>query len=109
VIREVYLRCHRIPVVFAHSVIAAADLRGVWRAVAGLGTRPLGAALFADRRVRRYPLQQRRLPPGHELHRRACLALDRDPGPLWARRSIFALGRSPILVTEVFLPAILDL
>jgi chorismate lyase len=109
VIREVCLVCNGTPVVFAHSVVAADALRGPWRAIAGLGTRPLGAALFADHRVRRYPLRQQKLGRGHELYRRACAVLGDEPPVLWARRSVFALGNSPILVTEVFLPSILDL
>jgi chorismate lyase len=108
-VREVYLYCRRTPVVFAHSVLDPRDLRGTWRRLTGLGTRPLGAALFADPRVRRYPLHQKKLHPHHELHRRACAALPADPGALWARRSLFALHKSPILVTEVFLPGILKL
>jgi len=30
-------------------------------------------------------------------------------GSLWARRSLFMVGKSPILVTEVFLPGVLAL
>ena len=108
-VREVYLYCRRTPVVFAHSVLDPRDLRGTWRQIIGLGTRPLGAALFADPRIRRYPLHQKKLHPHHELHRRACAALPANPGALWARRSLFALHSSPILVTEVFLPGILKL
>ncbi len=109
VVREVYLYCGNTPVVFAHSVVRNRDLRGAWRSLAGLGTRPLGAALFADPRVRRYPLRFRRLNARHELYRRACRRLAAPPPALWARRSLFSRHKSPILVTEVFLPGILDL
>jgi chorismate--pyruvate lyase len=108
-VREVYLYCRRAPVVFAHSIVDARELRGTWRSLARLGTRPLGAALFANPRVRRFPLHYKRLNRGHELHRRACQVLRQPPGELWARRSLFVLRGSPILVTEVFLPGILKL
>jgi chorismate--pyruvate lyase len=108
-VREVYLFCRRTPVVFAHSVIDPRSLHGTWRRLARLGSRPLGAALFSDPRVRRYPLRQKKLNRHHELYRRACAALKVRPPFLWARRSLFALHKSPILVTEVFLPAILKL
>jgi chorismate--pyruvate lyase len=108
-VREVYLYCRRTPVVFAHSVLDPGDLRGTWRRLAGLGARPLGAALFADPRIKRYPLRQKKLHPHHELHQRARAVLSVEPGALWARRSLFALHKSPILVTEVFLPGILNL
>lgn len=108
-VREVYLYCRGTPVVFAHSVIDVRDLRGAWRRLARLGSRPLGAELFSDPRVRRYPLRQKKLGRHHELHRRAGAALPTSPATLWARRSLFTLHASPILVTEVFLPGILKL
>ncbi len=108
-VREVFLRCGRTRVVFAHSVTRPASLRGAWRGLARLGTRPLGAALFADPRVRRHPLRYRKLGPRDELHARACAATGRRLPALWARRSLFTLGKSPILVTEIFLPEILEL
>ena len=108
-VREVFLSCARARVVFAHSVTRLASLRGAWRGLVRLGTRPLGAALFADPRVRRRPLRFRRLGPRDELHARACAATGRRLPALWARRSLFMLGKSPILVTEIFLPGILDL
>jgi len=108
-VREVFLRCGRTRVVFAHSVTRLASLRGAWRGLARLGTRPLGAALFADPRVRRCPLRFRKLRPRDELHVRACAATGRRLPALWARRSLFILGKSPILVTEIFLPGILEL
>jgi chorismate--pyruvate lyase len=109
-VREVYLWCGDVPVVFAHSVAHRGDLRRAWRSLAGLGSRPLGAALFANPRVRRQALRFRELSTHDELHARA-LARAGKAGwtALWARRSLFTLGRSPILVTEVFLPGILAL
>jgi chorismate--pyruvate lyase len=95
--------------VFAHSVTQLASLSGTWRGLARLGARPLGAALFANPRVRRRPLGFRKLGPRDELHTRACAATGRRLPALWARRSLFVLGKSPILVTEIFLPGILDL
>jgi chorismate--pyruvate lyase len=108
-VREVVLSCGAMPVVFAHTVVKPVDLCGPWRSVARLGSRPLGAALFADPRIERFPLRQRRLGPHHELYRRASAAVDVKAASLWARRSLFRLHDSPILVTEVFLPEILAL
>ena len=50
-VREVLLLRGTTPLVFAHTVLACNGLRGAWRSIARLGTRPLGAALFADPRV----------------------------------------------------------
>jgi chorismate--pyruvate lyase len=54
-------------------------------------------------------LRQRKIGWHHELHRRLSACLPAAPMSLWARRSLFRLHDSPILVTEVFLPAILRL
>ena len=108
-VREVLLLRGTKPLVFAHTVVAPGALRGAWRSVTALGSRPLGAALFADPRIARFPLRQKKLPLSHPLHRRAAGQLKKQAPPLWARRSIFAAGDSPILVSEVFLPAIFEL
>ena len=108
-VREISLNCGRQPLVFAHSVVAPRALKGAWRMLSGLGTRPLGAALFADPRIRRFPLRFRQLNRSHALYQRAQSLVDEPPASLWARRSLFVLAGSPLLVTEVFLPAILAL
>ena len=71
-VREVLLLRGTKPLVFAHTVVEPGALRGAWRSVTGLGTRPLGAALFADPRIARFPLHQKKLPLSHPLHRRAA-------------------------------------
>ena len=108
-VREVFLYCRDTPVVFAHTVVDPRHVRGPWRSVTTLGNRPLGAALFSDPRVERHPLRQRKIGWHHELHRRLSRFVAADPASLWARRSLFRRDDSPILVTEVFLPAILRL
>lgn len=106
-LREVYLYCGETPVVFAHSVLPRHSLRGAWASLTRLGSKPLGAALFANSCVRRAPLQYRKLNRHHALYRRACRILpEQPPHHLWARRSLFRLHGRPILVTEVFLPGI---
>lgn len=107
--REVFLYADGEPVVFAHSVAAPQYLRGAWRALQNLGQRPLGALLFSHPLVQRAPLHYQALKPKHPLYRRAAVTLDAPPDKLWARRSLFSLHGAPLLVTEVFLPDILEL
>ncbi len=106
--RDVVLYCGNTPVVYAHSVLHPGDHGAGWRLMQGMGSRPLGAALFAEPRIRRLMLRQRKVGRGHELFKQAC-RVARLRGPLWARRSLFIVGKSPILVTEVFLPGVLTL
>jgi chorismate lyase len=104
--REVLLLADGVPVVFAHSVLAPRDLIGAWHMAQAIGSRPLGAALFADPCICRGPLTSARLAPHHPLHRHACAALGKALPTLWARRSRFCRLDRPLLVTEVFLPGI---
>jgi chorismate--pyruvate lyase len=108
-VREVYLYCGDTPVVFAHSVVAHKNLRGAWRGLSGLGNKSLGTVLFTNPRIKRTPLEFKKVSRGHFLYDRACTRLQTKPANLWARRSLFTLHGQSILVTEVFLPAILDL
>ena len=107
--REVFLYADGTPVVFAHSVVGAQYLRGAWHTLQNLGSRPLGALLFAHPLVVRAPLRYKALKPHHALYRRVAAMLDVAHERLWARRSLFSLHNTPLLVTEVFLPDILDL
>lgn len=108
-IREVLLLDAETPLVFAHSVIPLAGLAGPWAGLAGLGNRPLGAALFTNPRIQRQALEYQHLDRRHSLYRDAARHISQPPRTLWARRSLFALENHPILVTEVFLPATLQL
>jgi len=105
--REVFLLADGVPVVFAHSACAAADLRGPWASLRKLGNKPLGALLFSHPLVQRLPLHFKALPAQHPLYRSAVSGLMHPPRRLWARRSRFTLHGAPLLVTEVFLPGIL--
>ncbi len=107
-IREVLLMGNNQPVVFAHSVLPRASLRGAWNGLGKLGNKPLGAALFANPKVKRTPLEYKKLAPHHALFRRATCHLSAKPNRLWARRSVFTLNCAKILVTEVFLPKLFE-
>ena len=104
--REVLLIADGVPVVFAHSILAPRDLTGAWHMARAIGSRPLGAALFADPGIARGPLHAARLTAAHPLHRHAAAAVGESLPTLWGRRSRFCRQDRPLLVTEVFLPGI---
>jgi chorismate--pyruvate lyase len=105
-VREVLLLCNEVPVVFAHSVLPHASLRGGWSGITRLGSRSLGEALFSNHRIQRQPLAYRHVRRGHPLFRAVARQQVLAVHSLWARRSVFCLNGHPLLVTEVFLPAI---
>lgn len=107
-VREVHLLAGGVPWVFARTVIPRRTLRGHGRTLTGLGTRPLGAVLFADPGVVRGPLQIARLDLRCPLARRALDVRGASGLPLWGRRSTFRIDGRPLLVCEVFLPALAD-
>jgi len=98
-VREVVLYGAGTPWVYARSIIPLNTLSGRQRALRKLDARPLGALLFADRGMRRGPLEITRL--------RGALIPDHLAPPsalLWGRRSLFFLDGKPLLVSEIFLP-----
>jgi chorismate--pyruvate lyase len=105
-VREVLLLCDGVPMVFAHSVLPHTGLRGGWNGITRLGSRSLGEALFSDHRIARQPLAYRNVQSHHPLFRTVAAQQSLQARSLWARRSVFCLNHHPLLVTEVFLPAI---
>src|SRR3569832_919313 len=104
-IREVHLLCGDTPWVFARTVMPVSSLRGRRRRLMHLGDKPLGAALFADPHLCRGALELARLRRGEVLYEQAG---SRDAAEIWGRRSVFRLQGRPLLVTEIFLPALLQ-
>ncbi|MEH6471388.1 MAG: chorismate lyase [Halopseudomonas sp.] len=83
--------------VHARSLIPATTLTGRHRKLAYLGNRPLGEVLFKDRSMQRGAIETARVP------------LYSSNSQAWARRSVFLLDQKPLLVSEVFLPRLLQL
>lgn len=108
-VREVLLLSGDTPLVFAHTVLPPANARGAWRLLAGLGTKPLGELLFTDPLIARAALRYARLDRRCAMHARAAAACGVQADTLWARRSLFRRDGRSILVSEVFLPEILNL
>lgn len=112
-VREVVLRVDERPAVWARSSVPARAVKGPWRAIRGLGTRPLAELLFAHRAVRRGPLQSLRFQshgPVDAHMARQWARLNRataflpPPHPVWARHSLFHHQGQPLQVLEAFAP-----
>lgn len=112
--REVLLRCDGRPVVYGHTVVPLNATANDWPLFSALGERSLGTTLFYDPRVVRGRLEFARIRPGHPLHARvrAALGAENDDGAdmsYFARRCVYRRRQGLLLVTEVFLPAVLNL
>jgi len=102
-IREALLLAGPSPLIFAHSVARRDACRQGLRILGKIGARPLGAALFADPKIRRSALSWKRIDRRDPLWQKAKAAVGPLPARLWARRSQFLRGHARLLVTEVFL------
>jgi chorismate--pyruvate lyase len=113
--REVLLRCDGEPVVYGHTVVPMSATAQDWPLFSALGERSLGTTLFHDPLVERGQLEFARLRPGHPLLARVQAALAREgkgvrPDAVhYARRCVYRRRQGLLLVTEVFLPAVLNL
>jgi chorismate--pyruvate lyase len=105
--RDVLLRCDDVAVVYAHTILPLSANANHWPLFASLGNKSLGTTLFNDRLVTRGDLQFTHLRETHPLMRRVVRLslLGEKTAGLHARRSLFTRRGSPLLVTEVFLPA----
>jgi len=103
-VRKVLLCCDEQPLVYARTVIPASTAQGAQRRYANMGNRPLGAMLFADRTMRREAVEVAKLPTASEIYR-----YTKSKEEIWGRRSVFRVAEKPILVSEYFLPELIQL
>lgn len=108
IVREVILRVDGEPIVWARSAVHQIGTRGPWKALRGLGNRPLGHMLYDDPRIHRSELQPRRLArhgvTRRQLARQWRAATGTEPSPqmLWSRNSVFSCRGADLRVMEVF-------
>jgi chorismate--pyruvate lyase len=110
-IREVLLCANGMPLVMANSIIPGISSSGTNHEVLRLGKKPLGAVLFAKTRMRskKKPLREiARLDKRNILWKKCFQQYQNLPAVSWARRTLYQLKGRPLLVSEVFLPALLN-
>lgn len=101
-VREVMLWGDGRPLVYARTVLPAVQSALTWRALRGLGSRPLADLLFGLRAAHCTRLGNGRMAPLHA--RRLAERLAWSSAPLWCRRSVFTRCGVPLLITEWFAP-----
>jgi chorismate--pyruvate lyase len=113
--REVLLRCDGAPVVYGHTVVPMSATAQDWPLFSALGERSLGTTLFYDPLVgaanSNLPGSARATPCWRACMRRSAgRAWACHPRPsYYARRCVYRRRQGLLLVTEVFLPAVLNL
>tara|TARA_R110001583_G_scaffold26757_2_gene96256 strand:- start:24520 stop:25089 length:570 start_codon:yes stop_codon:yes gene_type:complete len=104
-VREVFLFCEGIPVVFAQTEIPFSTLTEQQAQLAEIGQQSLGKFLFQDPSMLRGQIEVTEFPDGSLFHELAESLQQTAKYSLWARRSLFYLNNKPLLVSELFLPA----
>ena len=113
VVREVILRVDGEPLVWARSSLHQSALAGPWKALKGLGNRPLAHLLYEDPRISRSELQPRRLARFGHTRRQMCkqwlaaTGTPASPQMVWSRNSVFKRGQSQLRVMELFVPELI--
>lgn len=106
-IRISRLKCDNQTLVYARTVIPQKTLEGENQWLTKLGAKPLGDTLFNDETTYRTDMRYAKIPVHCELHGAATKEL-KITSELWGRQSLFHINHQPLLITEVFLPAILE-
>ncbi|MBS0358722.1 MAG: chorismate lyase [Proteobacteria bacterium] len=106
-VREITMVCDGEPWLFGRTVIPQKTLVGYWKRLTRLRSIPLGAVLFRDPNIVRGEYEIAQLDKHHFLYNKSRRYLENDKDYLWARRSQFYLDENPLLLSEVFLPAMI--
>lgn len=105
-VREVQLEVAGCPYVVARTVFPMRTALSANRALLRLGDRALGSLLFGVLRAPAVARHHTRLTPQSALWRALRSHLPQEASYLWARRAVHLLQGQPLLVTEIFLPAL---
>jgi chorismate lyase len=106
-VRDITLTVDAAAVVAARSSVSARDSRASWKSLRTLAARPLGSLLYNDPAISRSRFAYASFPLA------ATPFVDRESvddanqcGRAWARVSEFRREQAPLVLTEIFLPAL---
>jgi chorismate lyase len=104
-IREVMLHTNGKPLLLARTIIPEATIKVAHRNLSHLGTRPLGEVIFSYPDLERITMDLTLIKSATWTSKaRQNANIDQ---PIWGRRTVYAIQKRPMLVSEFFLPEIL--
>ncbi len=105
--REVLLYANDEPLILARTILPNKTIKIAKRNLSHLGTRPLGEVIFS------YPnLERLQLEVANISSERWSSSLQTKiplPDSVWGRRTVYAIQKQPLLVSEFFLPGALKI
>jgi chorismate--pyruvate lyase len=102
-IREVIIKSHDKPMIFARSQLKMNDLEDAWMCLKALGQQSLANILFKDPQISRRSLLYRVCEPQDVLYRHLKSLGYMQEEILWMRQSEWERHGKVLLLTEVFL------
>jgi chorismate--pyruvate lyase len=108
-VREVFIYSDDIVWMFARSVFPTKSLTGKERQLAHLKNRSLGSVLFKNPSLERSPFELASFHAGMAWYDKINQRVELEASAVWGRRSLFHINNKPLLLSEVFLPSILNL
>ena len=94
------------PLLLARTIIPEETIKVAHRNLSHLGTRPLGEVIFSYPDLERITMDLTLIKPNtwtSTAQQNANIAQ-----PIWGRRTVYAIQKRPMLVSEFFLPEILS-
>ena len=107
-LRQVHLKCGDQLCVYARSVIPLSTLQGKHQRLQHLGNKPLGEYLFANPTLKRSKIEWGKLTHGSSLFDTAMEHMKDTDQVIWGRRSLFQIDTKSLLVSEFFLPVLMN-
>ena len=106
-IREVLLHADGKPLILARTILPEKTIKIAKRNLSHLGTRPLGEVIFSYPNLERLQLDITAVKPdtwSAKLQNQVNI-----PQTIWGRRTVYAIQKHPLLVSEFFLPGALEI
>jgi chorismate--pyruvate lyase len=105
-IREVLLHADGKPLILARTVIPAKTIKVAKSNLAHLGSRPLGEVIFSQPKLERVEMNVTLI--GLPTWTQPAIAEGHIDQPIAGRRTVYAIAHRQMLVSEFFLPGVLE-
>jgi chorismate--pyruvate lyase len=106
-IREVLLHADGKPLILARTIIPAKTIKMAKSNLAHLGSRPLGEVIFSYPKLERIEMDVTLIDP--LAWNQSAIDEAHINQPVWGRRTVYAIAQRQMLVSEFFLPGVLEI
>ena len=94
------------PLILARTIIPAKTIKVAKSNLAHLGSRPLGEVIFSYPKLERIEMDVTLIDP--PTWTQPAIAEGHIDQPIWGRRTVYAIAQRQMLVSEFFLPGVLE-